>query len=230
MKKRILVIDDEESIRSVVRDSLETEGYAVIEGENSEEAIRKATELKPDLMILDLGIPTIGGLEVCRILRKREETAGLPIIILTVRSREVDKVIGLEMGADDYITKPFHRRELIARVKAVIRRGRLQETNRRLYESGDIILDADAYTVKVSGKPVELRPKEFDLLQILLEKKGSVLSREFLCESVLGYEYFGSSRTIDAHLKNLRKALGPAGDIIKTVRGVGYKVEEKKTQ
>ncbi len=227
MKKRILIIDDEASIRSIVRDTLETEGYNVIEGENSEEAIRKARKLKPDLLILDLGIPTIGGLEVCRILRKDDETAGVPIIILTVRSREVDKVIGLEMGADDYITKPFHRRELIARVKAVIRRGHFHAESKRRFEAGDIVLDADSYTVMVGGESVDLRPKEFDLLQVLLEKKGSVLSREFLCESVLGYEYFGSSRTIDAHLKNLRKALGESGSIIKTIRGVGYKISEK---
>ncbi len=226
MKKRILIIDDEGSIRSVVRDTLETEGYSVIEGTNSEEAVRKAKELKPDLIILDLGIPTIGGLEVCRILRKDSETSEVPIIMLTVRSGEVDKVIGLEMGADDYVTKPFHRRELIARVKAVLRRVDLRSGPRKVLEFGDIELDVNAYTVKVNGKPVELRPKEFDLLQVLLEKKESVMSREFLCESVLGYEYYGSSRTIDAHVKNLRKALGKAGDVIKTVRGIGYKLEE----
>ena len=227
MKKRILIIDDENSIRNVVKDTLEAEGYTVIEGENTEEAIRKAKDLKPDLIILDLGIPTIGGLEVCRILRKNEETAGIPIIMLTVRSREVDKVIGLEMGADDYITKPFHRRELLARVKAVLRRGELKSGAKGLLEVDNIVLDSEAYTVKVDGERVDLRPKEFDLLQVLMQKKGNVLSREFLCESVLGYEYFGSSRTIDAHLKNLRKALGPAGDLIKTIRGVGYKMDDK---
>ena len=226
IKKRILVVDDEDSIRSVVRDMLEVEGYAVIEGKNSEEAIRKSRELKPDLIMLDLGIPTIGGLEVCRILRKTSETSDIPIIILTVRDREVDKVIGLEMGADDYVTKPFNRKELIARVKAVLRRIFLRDGNKNFLEAGDIILDKEAYTVTIKGEPVELRPKEFDILHLLLEKKGNVLSREFLCEGVLGYEFFGSSRTIDAHVKNLRKGLGPAGDIIKTVRGVGYKIDE----
>ncbi len=230
MNKKILVIDDEESIRELVRDTLETEGFIVSDGENSEDALGKARKLKPDLMILDLGIPTIGGLEVCRLVRQDSNIAHLPIIILTVRSREVDKVIGLEMGADDYVTKPFNRKELIARVKAVLRRTDIRKGDRKTLKAGDIVLDVNSYTVKVGKEHVTLRPKEFDLLHIFLDKQQRVLSREFLCESVLGYEYFGSLRTIDAHVKNLRKALGPSGDMVKTIRGVGYKLvpEEKK--
>ncbi|MFW6172913.1 MAG: response regulator [Elusimicrobiota bacterium] len=227
MKKKILIIDDEESLRSVLKDTLENEGFRVTEGENSEEAIRKAENIKPDLIILDLGIPTIGGLEVCRILRNKEETKSIPIIILTVRSREVDKVIGLEMGADDYITKPFSRRELIARVKAVLRRIEFREDKARILKVGNIVIDKEAHIVKVKDKKIELRPKEFELLCILAGRRGAVLNREFLCESILGYEYFGSTRAIDAHVKNLRKALGKEGNIIKTVRGVGYKIEAR---
>lgn len=228
MKKKILVIDDEQSIREVVKDILEHEGYNVILGANSEEAIRKAIALVPDLIVLDLGIPSIGGLEVCRILRKETNTKTIPIIILTVRSREIDKIIGLEMGADDYITKPFNKGEFIARVKAVLRRVEYRESEEDIINIGNIIIDKEAHTVEVNGKKIELRPKEFNLLYVLTEKKGTVLSRDYLCESVLGYEYFGSSRAIDAHLKNLRKALGKEGDIIKTIRGVGYKIEDKK--
>jgi len=227
MKKKILVIDDEESIREVVKDILEHEGYNVIIGINSEEAIRKAVTLTPDIIILDLGIPTIGGLEVCRILRKEKKTSAIPIIILTVRSREVDKIIGLEMGADDYIIKPFQKGEFVARVKAVLRRVEYRQTEDNILTAGDISIDKESYIVEIEGKKVDLRPKEFNLLYILIEKKGTVLSRDYLCESVLGYEYYGSSRAIDAHVKNLRKSLGKHGKIIRTVRGVGYKIEDK---
>lgn len=227
MKKKILVIDDEQSIREVVKDILDNEGYNIIIGINSEEAIRKAISLTPDLIILDLGIPTIGGLEVCRILRKEKRTMSIPIIMLTVRSREVDKIIGLEMGADDYITKPFQKGEFVARVKAVLRRVEYNEDEEHVLNADNISIDKEAHIVEVDGEKVELRPKEFDLLYVLIEKKGAVLDRDYLCESVLGYEYFGSSRAIDAHVKNLRIALGPEGDIIKTIRGVGYKIIEE---
>lgn len=226
MKKNILLVDDEKEIREVVKDILEYEGYNVILGENSEEAIRKASSLSPDLMILDLGIPTIGGLEVCRILKKDKKTMLIPIVILTVRSREVDKIIGLEMGADDYITKPFQKGEFVARVKAVLRRVEFRGEEKDILSAGNITIDKEAHIVKVNDEKIELRPKEFNLLYVLMEKKGMVLTRDFLCESVLSYEYFGSSRAIDAHVKNLRKSLGKEGDIIKTIRGVGYKIEE----
>ncbi len=227
MKKKILVIDDEKAIREVVRDILEHEGFNVIVGSNSDEAIRKAIALVPDLIVLDLGIPTIGGLEVCRILKKENNTRTIPIIILTVRSREVDKIIGLEMGADDYITKPFNKGEFVARVKAVLRRVEYRDGEEDILVVGGITINKEAHIVEVKGKSVDLRPKEFSLLYILMEKKGTVLSRDYLCESVLGYEYFGSSRAIDAHVKNLRKSLGREGDMIKTIRSVGYKIEEK---
>ncbi|MBN2407996.1 MAG: response regulator transcription factor [Elusimicrobia bacterium] len=225
MKKKILIVDDEESIRELLKDTLEKEGYSIIEAKDSEEALRKAKSVLPDLVVLDLGIPTIGGLEVCRILRKAEETKNIPIIILTVRSREVDKVIGLEMGADDYITKPFNQRELLARVKAVLRRITYREGDKKIIKAGDILVDIESHVVKVKDRSIELRPKEFDLLCILLNRRGAVLSRDYLCESVLGYEYFGSTRAIDAHIKNLRRALGRIGDNIKTIRGLGYKFE-----
>jgi DNA-binding response OmpR family regulator len=226
MKTKILVVDDEKPMREVVKDILEHEGYNIILGENSEEAIRKGATLDPDLIILDLGIPTIGGLEVCRILKNDAKTSAIPIIILTVRSREVDKIIGLEMGADDYITKPFQKGEFVARVKAVLRRVQFKQADKDIISAGNITVDKDAHIVKVDGKVIDLRPKEFNLLCVLIEKMGVVLSRDFLCESVLSYEYFGSSRAIDAHVKNLRKSLGPEGDIIKTIRGVGYKIEQ----
>jgi len=146
-RKKILVVDDEESIRDVLKDTLKHEGFKVIEGTNSEEALRKAKSLEPDLIVLDLGIPTIGGLEVCRILRNSEGTKHIPIIILTVRSREVDKIIGLEMGADDYMTKPFSKRELVARVKAVLRRVKVRADKQEKLELNNIYIDKEAHTV-----------------------------------------------------------------------------------
>ncbi len=229
MKKKILVVDDERSIREVVKDILENEGYHVLLGINSEEAIRKSIALVPDLIILDLGIPTIGGLEVCRILRKEANTMTIPIIILTARSREVDKIIGLEMGADDYVTKPFNKGEFVARVKAVLRRVKYKEGEDDVLKVCNISIDKVAHIVEVKEKKIDLRPKEFNLLYLLMKKAGTVLSRDYLCESILGYEYFGSSRAIDAHVKNLRKSLGKEGDIIKTIRSVGYKMEVEES-
>ncbi len=229
MKKKILVVDDERSIREVVKDILENEGYHVLIGINSEEAIRKSIALVPDLIILDLGIPTIGGLEVCRILRKETNTMTIPIIILTARSREVDKIIGLEMGADDYVTKPFNKGEFVARVKAVLRRVKYKENEDDVLRICNITIDKVAHIVEVKEKKIDLRPKEFHLLYLLMKKAGTVLSRDYLCESILGYEYFGSSRAIDAHVKNLRKTLGKEGDIIKTIRSVGYKMEVEES-
>lgn len=229
MKKKILVVDDERSIREVVKDILENEGYHVLLGINSEEAIRKSIALVPDLIILDLGIPTIGGLEVCRILRKETNTMTIPIIILTARSREVDKIIGLEMGADDYVTKPFNKGEFVARVKAVLRRVKYKENENDVLKVCNITIDKVAHIVEVKEKKIDLRPKEFHLLYLLMKKAGTVLSRDYLCESILGYEYFGSSRAIDAHVKNLRKSLGKEGDIIKTIRSVGYKMEVEES-
>ena len=226
--KKILIVDDEESLRNMVSDVLDSKGFNVAAAATSDEALEKVQEELPDLILLDLGIPDIGGLEVCRIIRRTDGIKNIPIIILTARDAQVDKIIGLEAGADDYITKPFHNKELIARIKAVLRRTEVMVKGNNIIKFKGIVVDPESYKVTVDGKDVELRPKEFKLLRILIEKRGRVLSRDFLCKAILGYDYFGSSRAIDAHVKNLRKALGKNRKLIKTIRGFGYKIEEDK--
>lgn len=228
LHKRILVVDDEESIRQVVNDILETENFVVSTAKNSAEAFEKIKESVPDLIILDVRFPTIGGIEVCRILKSDKKTKFIPIIMLTVQATETDKVIGLEVGADDYVAKPFSRRELVARVKALLRRVDLagEKSKKRILISNPIKMNLDSHQVTRNEKKIKLRPREFDLLKIFLENEGNLLERKFLTESVLGYEFFGKSRTIDAHIKNLRRKLGASGKKIETIVGIGYRLKK----
>jgi len=227
--KKILVVDDEENILELVKDILEAENYAVVTARTSDEAFKKIHISKPDLIILDLRFPSIGGIETCRILKNDKSTRWIPIIMLTVQSTETDKVIGLEIGADDYLTKPFGKRELASRVKALLRRVEynLGKPEKKYLSSGTIRMCVESHTVSIGRKEIYLRPKEFELLRLFLTKKGKVLTREFLTESVLGYEFLGDSRAMDAHIKNLRKKLGKNGERIKTIIGVGYKFIEE---
>ena len=222
-KQKILVVDDEPDLVELVKDVLERNDYSVISAGNADLAIKKVRESKPDLIILDLNLPGIGGIEVCRILKRDKKTNSIPIIMLTVKSTETDKIAGLEAGADDYMTKPFSTGELVARVKAVLRRILYVGEQGEVLVSGDIRLDSTEHTVYVKNEPIDFTPKEFNLLYLLMKKKGKVLSRTFLMENIWGYEYLGGTRTVDVHVRHLREKLGEEAEKIETVESVGYK-------
>ena len=222
---RILVIDDEEAIGSVIKDYLEAQGYQVFWAEDGLSALDTFRRVSPDLIILDLMLPGKSGLDVCRELRKDSD---VPVIMLTAKSDEIDRVLGLELGADDYVTKPFSLRELAARVRAVLRRvGKGIEDQRDILKVGDITIDADGHQVTVSGHEVALTPTEFSILLFLAERPGRVASRLQLVNASLGEAYVGYERSIDTHVSNLRKKIeaDPANPRrLQTVYGVGYKL------
>ena len=223
MQKKILLVDDEVETLQLVTRILEKEGYMIATVSTSNEALAKARTFHPDLIILDLRIPTIGGLEICRILKSDSNTRAIPIIMLTIQDSDIDKVIGLEIGADDYMTKPFNQDELKARVKAMLRRMTYGQEDISILNVGGIDMDIEKRTVIVGGKKISLRTKEFDLLHVLIVKQGRVFSRQYLMEEVWGEEYFGTTRTIDWHIGQLRKKLGKLGAKIETIEGVGYR-------
>jgi len=224
-KKKIMVVDDEPDILRVVKDVLSSEGYAVVTAENASETFRKFKEGLPDLVILDLKLPGTGGLEICKSLKGDVKSSQIPIIILSTKSDESDKVVGLELGADDYVTKPFSSGELVARVKAVLRRREFKQEQYDVITVGELILDLSKRTVTCKKNILELTPKEFELLYLLMKKQSKVLSRRFLIESIWGYEYFGTTRTVDVHIKSLREKLGKSAKHIVTIEGMGYKFE-----
>jgi len=224
MTQKILVIDDDEHIVTLIKTVLKKEGYDVLTDSSGEEGVKSAIKETPDLIILDMVLPSIDGLETCRILRTKEKTKYIPIIILSaIAVSPEDKIRGLETGADDYLIKPFHQGELIARVKALLRRVNVDEEPERILKIDDITIDLDRHEVMIKGKPVKLTPKEFDLLFILIKKKGKVLNRSFLTESVWGYEYFGTTRTVDMTIGHLRDKLGTYSKRIETIEKIGYK-------
>jgi two-component system alkaline phosphatase synthesis response regulator PhoP len=227
-KQKILVVDDEPDLVELVKDVLERNNYSVISARNADIAIKKVRESKPDLIILDLNLPGIGGIEVCRILKRDRKTNSIPIIMLTVKSTETDKIAGLEAGADDYMTKPFSTAELVARTRAVLRRILYAGEPGEVLVSGDIRVDSTEHMVYVLDKQIDLTPKEFNLLYLLMKKKGKVLSRTFLIENIWGYEYLGGTRTVDVHVRHLREKMGDEGKKIETVEGVGYKFIEEE--
>jgi DNA-binding response OmpR family regulator len=221
-QQTVLVVEDESSIASFVSLYLKNAGYAVKTAATGGEALSTVATGTPDLIVLDLMLPDIDGIEVCKRIRQRSD---VPILMLTARDEDVDKIIGLEVGADDYLTKPFNPRELVARVKSVLRRAipdrRLPETE--LMRHGDLTVDAGRREVRVGEEEVQLAPKEFDLLWELLDHRGLVLTRDQLLERVWGYTFAGDTRTVDVHVRQLRRKLGDASPIV-TVWGVGYKV------
>ncbi|NIN68960.1 MAG: response regulator [Anaerolineae bacterium] len=217
----VLVVDDEHNIIELARLYLEQEGFTVEEARDGSEALDKIRTVKPAVVVLDLMLPEIDGWEVCRRTRAQSE---VPIIMLTARSDDVDKIVGLELGADDYLTKPFNPRELVARVKAILRRYERSVQPGRIIHLGELTIDPSSREVTLVGQPVRLRAKEFDLLHTLAQHRGQVLSREQLLDLVWGYDYYGETRTVDVHIAHLRKRLS-GGDVeIETVRGVGYKL------
>ncbi|MDF1596460.1 MAG: response regulator transcription factor [Acidimicrobiia bacterium] len=222
--RTILVVDDERKIRQLVRAYLEKDGYTVIEAAGGREALDKARSHNPDLIVLDVMLPGLDGIEVLRELRT---FSNVYVVMLTAKTEEVDKLIGLSVGADDYLSKPFSPRELLARIKAVLRRDRgLPKPEANAFRFDGLTLDGDRREVTRSGAPVELTALEFDLLAALVSEPGRVFSRRQLLERVWGWDFFGDERVVDVHVRNLRKALGDDATqptIIGTVRGVGYK-------
>jgi DNA-binding response OmpR family regulator len=225
-KETILVVDDEPNILDLARLYLQSEGYGVITATDGQQALDRVRSSSPALVVLDLMLPQLNGWEVCRTIRAESD---LPIIMLTARSDDVDKIVGLELGADDYLTKPFNPRELVARVRAVLRRS----TQRAVRTHGDqpvtagrLTIDSAGRTVTLDGETVRLTNKEFELLQALVERRGVVLSRDQLLDSVWGYDYYGETRTVDVHIGQLRRKIKNSGVHIETVRGIGYKLVE----
>jgi two-component system alkaline phosphatase synthesis response regulator PhoP len=217
----VLVVDDEHNIIELARLYLEQEGFTVEEARDGAEALDKIRTVRPAVVVLDLMLPEIDGWEVCRRARAQSE---VPIIMLTARSDDVDKIVGLELGADDYLTKPFNPRELVARVKAILRRYERSVQPSRTVHVGQLTIDPASREVTLVGRPVSLRAKEFDLLHTMARHRGQVLSREQLLDLVWGYDFYGETRTVDVHIAHLRKKLS-GGDVeIETVRGVGYKL------
>jgi len=226
MSSRVLIVEDEPDIRELVVHHLKREGYQVSVAASGEEALRQVQASPPDLVLLDLMMPAMNGLEVCRRLRQDPVTASLPIVMLTAKGDEVDRVLGLELGADDYVVKPFSPKELLARVRAVLRRS-LPAPGASPTTLGALTIDPGTHTVSVGDEVLSLTPKEFDLLRALVEARGRVLSREFLLDRVWGYSRASEieSRTVDVHVRRLRVKLGPEGRRVLTVKSVGYRMD-----
>ena len=229
-QQTVLVVEDEENLLQALKYNLEKEGYAVLTAEDGEKGLETARQANPELIILDIMLPKLDGLEVCRILRRE---SAIPILMLTAKAEEVDRVVGLEMGADDYVTKPFSMRELLARVKALLRRSRpTPETSPgaggEVLRAGNLEVNLASHTATLGGDPLELKPREFDLLAMLVAGKGRAFTREQLLERLWGQDWFGDTRTVDVHVRWLREKIeadpGSPGRII-TIRGVGYRFE-----
>ena len=225
-KRKILIVEDDVNLLEALKYNVRKEGYDVVTATDGAQALDVARSEKPDLVLLDVMLPTMSGFEVCRILRK--ETAA-PILILTARDDEVDKVVGLDLGADDYVTKPFGMRELLARIRAMLRRSGIHAASRQdTLKFGDVEIDASRHVVLKAGTEIGTTPKEFDLLVFLTTNRGLVFSRDQLLEKVWGYDYCGDTRTVDVHIRWLREKIEDNPDaprLLITVRGVGYKLE-----
>jgi DNA-binding response OmpR family regulator len=227
---RVLVVEDETDVAALLRHNLAREGYDVALAGNGADALRQARERRPDVVLLDLMVPRLNGWEVCRRLRQEPETAAIPVIMVTGRAEEGDKVLGFEVGADDYVTKPFSIRELLARIRAVTRRGRAPAADpRTVVKAGDLEIDRYRFQVRMGGRPVEVTHKEFELLAILAASPGRVFGRDDLLDAVWGRDGFVEPRTVDVHLARLRAKFAAAGlpaPAIETVRGVGYRFRD----
>ena len=220
---KILVVDDEPNIIELARLYLEREGYQVEGVSTGQEALLKHGTNHPDLIVLDLMLPDIDGFEVCRQLRAKSD---IPVLMLTARKDDIDKIVGLELGADDYFTKPFNPRELVARVKAILRRYQVGQKPAETVDIGDLHIDLSRHEVTVAGTPVKLRTKEFDLLAAFAQNPGIVFSREKLLDMVWGYDYYGETRTVDVHVNHLREKIAGSSVNIETLRGTGYKMAD----
>jgi DNA-binding response OmpR family regulator len=226
MPSRILIVEDDADIAQLVARYLGKAGFATELVTTGREAIQKITTVAPDLLVLDLMLPQVDGLEVCRMLRANSATAGLPIIMLTARAEESERIVGLELGADDYLSKPFSPGELVARVRALLRRAHREDSSQPTLEYGPLLVDTERHTITDDGRPVALTAKEFLLLQYMLQHRGRVLSRDLLLTDVWGYRYTGGTRTVDVHVRRLREKLPFLADALVTVKQFGYKLAD----
>ena len=227
--RSIVIVEDDEDIADSIRYNLEREGFRVRVAATGEDAINLILDRPPNLILLDLNLPHMSGFEMCRRLRAESTTARVPILMLTARTDESDKVLGLNLGADDYITKPFSMRELVARVRAVLRRADGAETDRPVYDNGVLVIDPSTFSVRCRGREVRLTRKEFSLLSELARNQGRVMTREVLLDRVWGLTYYGDSRTLDVHIRRLRQKLGDPS-LIETVTGIGYRLSDNRKQ
>ena len=225
---KILIIEDDKDIAELLEYNLKQEKFACEIVANGAAGLSKARRALPDLIILDLMLPDMGGLEICRALKADVKTKAIPVLMLTAKGEEVDRIVGFEVGADDYLTKPFSPREVILRIRAILRRlkDKKWEENAQAFQYGTLTVDAAKFEVTVAKKPVRLTAIEFKLLQYLLTTKGRVATRDHLLDQVWGYEAALTTRTVDTHIKRLREKLGKAGDYIETIRGIGYRLTE----
>jgi DNA-binding response OmpR family regulator len=227
VKQKILVVDDEPDAVELIEFNLKANGYEVVTAADGEEALQKARAVLPSLIILDIMLPEVDGMEVCKILRRDQRTSGIPMIMLTAKAAEIDRVLGLELGADDYVTKPFSPRELVLRVKRLLRtQGASEEKAERVLWK-ELVIDVPRHQVSVKGKNVELTATEFKLLTVLAQRRGRVQSRDQLLHDVWEYDNLIDTRTVDTHMRRLREKLGPAAKYLDTVRGVGYRFVEE---
>lgn len=226
VKPRILVVDDEPEAVELVEFNLKQAGFDVISAGDGVEALKKARSVLPELIILDVMLPEVDGMEICKMLRRDKTTARIPLIMLTAKAAEIDRVLGLELGADDYITKPFSPRELVLRVKKLLQRGRPPADEGDRLKFGELLIDNPRHLVSWKGKSVDLTATEFKLLMVLAQRKGRVQSREQLLRDVWEYNNLIDTRTVDTHMRRLREKLGPASKYLDTVRGVGYRFVE----
>jgi two-component system phosphate regulon response regulator PhoB len=227
MKPKILVVDDEPDAVELIEFNLKSAGYDVLTAGDGEEALKKARAVLPQLIILDLMLPEVDGMEVCKILRRDPRTQGVPIIMVTAKAAEIDRVLGLELGADDYVTKPFSPRELVLRVKRLLRSGQAAEEKSDRIEYKELSIDVPRHQVTVKGKDVDLTATEFKLLAVLMQRRGRVQSRDQLLRDVWEYDALIDTRTVDTHMRRLREKLGSAAKYLDTVRGVGYRFVEE---
>jgi DNA-binding response OmpR family regulator len=226
MNTLIAVIEDEPDLAALVASHLRKDGFRVETFGDAERFLRFLQKKKPDLILLDLMLPDMSGLDLCKTLKRSEEWGDIPVIMVTAKAEEMDKILGLELGADDYVTKPFSLKELAARIKAVLRRAEPSDRPSVLDIGLGLVLDSERFEVRQDGRPLDLTSTEFKILRLLAAKKGRVFSREQILDELWGHDKIVLDRTVDVHIKNLREKMGPAAGLIKNIRGVGYKVEE----
>jgi len=227
VRPKVLVVDDEPEAVELVEFNLRQGGFDVAVAADGAEALKKARGLMPSLIVLDLMLPEVDGLEVCKMLRRDSATAKVPIIMLTAKAAEIDRILGLEFGADDYITKPFSPRELVLRVKRILQRGQASDQEQERLKFGELVIDGPRHLVTWRGKKVDLTATEFKLLMLLAQRRGRVQSRDQLLRDVWDYQSAIDTRTVDTHMRRLREKLGPASKFLDTVRGVGYRFVEE---
>lgn len=222
----VLVVEDEKDIAELVEYHLKQSGFPVTVVFDGASALERVKKNRPTLIILDLMLPDMDGKDICRMLKSDPHTRTIPILMLTAKAEEIDRIVGFELGADDYVTKPFSPRELVLRVKAILKKREVDQEEAKVIQMGDLLIDLDRHQVSVSGKSVQLTSIEFKLLVQLCLRKGRVQTREHLLNQVWGYTYEGYARTVDTHIRRLREKLGACGDYIETLRGVGYRFKE----